>query len=490
MSDTKDVSEALIEIDEEEPKPQPPDERDGKRSPLKILALLLAGFFAVGVGALSVGGLVVWGVLNYLDTPERALAKLTEALDEADLDEARRHVSPSAWPVEHGAAPEMLHELLQRSALSGDEIDWTTIDDDEATVRWSRPTAIPEIKHEEFVELSHASGDWKVSRFQSGWDDSASQIFTMLNKMRAAADRRDAEQFLQHAEPGENTCTAQTCPIIIKAIEDDTPHLFIETIDMTGMLDGSFRVVDAGDTVTFRWLRKTNYLDQVGVVQLQAEKNNGQWKVKTIDARHFAEIDDEMDVWTENHSEMLWRTELIELVEVGSRKSFCDEYNWYGQCVTTVHPTFVHNIGERKIKKIKVSKNRFGRRFGDSTQTLWGVYVNIQPGKTVDNPSQWSPPVYRKPNSKQSFNFFRVDWVEFEDGERMSYTAKDYREEVGVGLTFDLVLETRTAAGSSFEDFEALQGQIHEDYGYSPDEISRLLGDFNKTEELVTAPPL
>lgn len=72
----------------------------------------------------------------------------------------------------------------------------------------------------------------------------------------------------------------------------------------------------------------------------------------------------------------------------------------------------------------------------------------------------------------------------------MSYTARDYREEVDVGLTFELVMGTRTSAGSSVEDYELLQEQTHQDYGYSPDEVSQILGEVLQTEDLVTAPPL
>ena len=261
---------------------------------------------------------------------------------------------------------------------------------------------------------------------------------------------------------------------MVKAIEAGEPHLFVETIDMKDQVDGSLRVDQTDDVVKLTWLRRTRFLDRAGVIALTVDEVDGRWKVVSVDARHFDRMNDEMDVWTENHGEMLWRIQLKSLVEVGSRKSFCGEYDWYGRCITTVHPTYVHNVGERPIRRIRVSKNRYGRRFSDSTQTLWGVYANIAPEQTVDDPVDWSPPILTKPNAKHTFNFYRVDWVVFEDGERMEYASRDYREELLEGLTFDLVLETRRSAGSDLEDFETLQAEV-EDHGYSLDEVARLM---------------
>ncbi|MSQ00932.1 MAG: hypothetical protein EXR71_03440 [Myxococcales bacterium] len=372
------------------------------------------------------------------------------------MPEARRYVDPALWP-EAAVFPDptLLRALSHFDGLV--HIPWTTHTDEAAASQWSEPAAVPELAAEAGVWLERRDGRWLLVRYAAGWGSEVTGPAELLRDMREAARDRDGTAFLASVKAGERTCKDRECRSIAEAVSKGEAPAMVDVIDMPEVKPGSLQVTEDDGEVVVRWLRETRFLGQEGVTELRFAKEDGRWVVTTADGSNFADIDEEMDTWTENHGEMLWRAEVAAYVEVRSLTPFCEEWYW-GTCLTKVLPTEVRNVGTQSVKSVKVSKVRARRYMGQTSQTLWGIGRNLQPGKASSNPSSASPPVrrLRTGDVSETWEFYRVEWIEFEDGERLSYSARDYREAASGTLVFSDVRAARERGGLSTDGYRGL----------------------------------
>jgi hypothetical protein len=56
----------------------------------------------------------------------------------------------------------------------------------------------------------------------------------------------------------------------------------------------------------------------------------------------------------------------------------------------------------------------------------------------------------------QTWEFYRVEWIELESGERLEYSTRDYREAANGTLVFSEVRASREVGGLSTEVFQKL----------------------------------
>jgi hypothetical protein len=443
------------------PATAPPSKRRPPFGTLLAVAAVLA--FAVLCG--GVGGYFVYD--RFWNTPERALKALVDAASNGDLPGARRYVSPDAWAISEPAVPEGLARALTHFYLA-EEIAWTEESDETAAATWTEPTSIPEITSSLGVWMQKHDGHWMLARYEAGWGKNVSEATELIAQMRMAADARDAERFLERVAPGEQTCEGKACRPVADAISSgkDTPML--DTVRMQDVEPGSLRVLEEEEDIVMRWLRKTRFLGQLGMFEMRFREVDGRWMVVATDSSNFRKLDDEMETWTENHGEMLWRGEMSSYVRVKSLDTYCAEW-FFGVCLTAVLPTHVQNVGTRTISSIKVSKVRALKYMGNASQTLWGIFRNIAPGKGTSNPSSVSPPVRTRSrfNENETWEFYRVNWVVFADGTRMDYSAQDYRETEGGTLAFEDVRTARLKGGLSSKVYDDLVRAM-EASGYPP----------------------
>jgi hypothetical protein len=414
------------------------------------------------------GGVAGNSAYNRLwNTPERALGQLVNAAESGDLPRMRGYVAPSAWPISEPAVPAGLDRVLHH--FEGVEhITWTDKSNEAVASTWSEPTSVPEVTAGYGIWMERRDGHWKVSRFAGGWGEDVREATSLLADMRRAAVARDASGFLVRVLPTDETCEGKACKAIADAIATGADTTLLDVILMQGVVPGSLRVMEQGDDVVFRWLRETRYLEQHGMYELRFRRVDGVMVVVGVDNSNFRELDEEMETWTENHGEMLWRAQVSNYLEVKSLDAFCDEW-FYGVCVTKVLPTHVQNIGNRTIREVKVSKVRALRYMGNASQTLWGVYRNIAPGKGTSNPSSASPPVTTRGGLDlgETWEFYRVNWVVFDDGARLDYDPTDYRDAKGVELAFEDVRSARVKGGMQVKRYENLRHEL-EAGGFAP----------------------
>ncbi|MSQ04334.1 MAG: hypothetical protein EXR71_21050 [Myxococcales bacterium] len=155
---------------------------------------------------------------------------------------------------------------------------------------------------------------------------------------------------------------------------------------------------------------------------------------------------------------MLWRAQVAAYADVKSLDSYCAEW-YYSLCLNQILPTQVKNIGTQKITSIKVSKVRAQRYMGNASQTLWGIWRDLPPGAESSVPSTTSPPVKSSNGNRdlsETWEFYRVEWLELGDGTRLSYGAEDYREAARGTLTFTDVRAARERGGMSTKAVETL----------------------------------
>jgi hypothetical protein len=416
----------------------------------------------VGLGVLVAGAL--WGWHRFVDTPDRAVHRLQAALRDGQLEDAHGLVAPELWSVTDPAPPASVATVINDATLAPPELAWTMENDDAVVLEWTSPTAVPEIVHERSVSVARVEGDWRVTSAAPGYATSVDEVAQVLADMRAAADARNGARFLSYALPGEGTCTLRTCPRVKQVIDAGQTHLFVDTIRMEGFVPASLRVEASDAHVTLRWLRRTRFLGQAGLVSLRFDRTGGAWRVSLGDAGHFAALDDELDTWTENHNEMLWRQEMARFVEVRELPGYCDATGFWGICVRMVYPTLVRNLDTKPIRSIKVSKNRAGRYFGNAETTLWGIFLNVAPGEARDGANEISPPIHssRRWDGLESrpFPFQRVDWIEMEGEPRRVYVPKDYRKASDGSVTFDIVRDTRVAVGVATDRVDELRSDV------------------------------
>ena len=431
------------------------------------------GTLLLGVSGLAVAVLLCAGLGGYLfyervwNTPERALKALAAAASDGDLVEARRYVAPSAWPISEAAVPEGLARAVSHY-YGAEEVVWTEESEASAASTWTEPTAIPELTASLGVWMEKHDGRWKLARYDGGWDATVSQAAELVGEMRAAAEARDAERFLERVTPSEKTCQGKECKSVAEAIASGTGTPMLDTVRMENVEPGTLHVSTEGDDLVVHWLRWTRFLGQRGMFELRFRKVDGRWMVVSADNSNFRGMDDAMETWTENHGEMLWRVQLSTYVEVGSRDSYCAEW-FYGICLTKILPTHVQNVGTQTIREIKVSKVRSLKYMGTASQTLWGTYRNIAPGRGTSTPSSYSPPVRTRVGTdlSETWEFYRVNWVVFEDGTRLDYNAQDYRNTEGGTLSFEDVRAARVKGGLSTKEYDSLERTL-EASGYPP----------------------
>jgi hypothetical protein len=448
------------------------DARQSSNSLLKRVLIVAGLLLPIGVGT----GWWVWH--NYVDTPDRAVHRLQQAIRNGRMDEARTLVSPDAWPVAEPSPSAALAKRLSSEALAADPIPWTETADagHPLSLTWQLPLSVPEFSAEQKIVVDRVDGDWKVIAAPTERDEALDGVAQTIAAMRATAQAHDGSGFLSHAIPGDGTCTAATCPRVRTLIDSGATHLFVESVNMDGMVPGSLSLQIDDDQVSMRWLRSTRHLDQSGMMAMELRRADGEWKVSKVDATHFAAMDDELELWTENHSEMLWREEISSIVEVRELPSFCASVNYWGNCSERVHPTFIKNVSPHLITSLKISKNQSGRYFSGAQNTLWGVYRNVRPGESRDAVDEASPPVQSRPNlAGKPFSFIRVEWVNIEGQERKVFTPKDYRDVKDESLTFELVRNTRAAAGGKTQRIDELRAQMI-DAGYALPELPPLPG--------------
>lgn len=435
--------------------PKPPAARPRRRL---FGAVVLSGGAAMAAVflLLCTGVFGYFGYQRFWNTPDRALRGLVEATRLSDMPEARRYVDPALWP---GTNPLPDPALLRAAAhFTGmDDIPWTTRTQEAAASEWSEPVAVPELGKEGGVWLEKRDGRWLVVRYAAGWGADMSGPARLLREMREAADERDGAGFLERVRAGRRTCEGRDCRALAEKIGKGGSAEMLEVVTMPEITPGSLRVTEEGGEVVVRWLRKTRFLGQEGLHELRFAKEDGRWMVTAADGSNFTELDEEMDTWTENHGEMLWRARVAVYVEVKSLEPFCEEW-YYGTCMTQVLPTEVKNIGTQKVTSIKVSKVRARRYMGQSSQTLWGIWKNLSPGDASSLPNTVSPPVKRLRASEvfQTWEFYRVEWIELESGERLEYSTRDYREAANGTLVFSEVRASREVGGLSTEVFQKL----------------------------------
>ena len=408
---------------------------------------------------------------HYWNTPDRALRALVEAAGQADMPEARRYVDPALWPpVEVHPDPGLLRALSHFDGL--DRIPWTAKTDDAAASQWSELAAVPELAAEAGVWLEKRDGRWLLARYAAGWGGEVEGPAKLLRDMREAARDRDGTAFLSRVKAGERTCKDRECRSIAEAVTKGDTAAMVDVINMPEVKPGSLTVTEDDGEVVVRWLRETRFLAQEGVTELRFAKEDGQWVVTTADGSNFTDLDEEMETWTENHGEMLWRAQVAAYVEVRSLTPFCAEWYW-GRCVSKILPTEVRNVGTQTVKSIKVSKVRARRYMGQSSQTLWGIWRNLQPGKASSMPASVSPPVSRRGSDDltETWEFYRVEWIELDDGGRLSYSAKDYREAASGTLVFSDVRAARERGGMAMDAYRSLARE-RADAGY-PDTPER-----------------
>jgi hypothetical protein len=388
------------------------------------------------------------------NTPERALKALADAVAHADIPEARRYVSDELWPADQLMPdPSMVRALEHFEGVQN--IVWTDLTPSTASSTWTEIASVPELAVDANVQMKNIDGHWKLAGFAAGWGEDVSGVSDLLKTMRDEADARDGVGFLNQVVPGDRTCRDRACRSIAESVTAGTATGMVDDIKMTEVEPGTLRVTRDGDGVTVRWLRKTRYLDQEGLTELHFKEVDGKWVVVTADGSNFRKLDEAMETWTENHGEMLWRAQVADYVQVRSLPAFCGEY-YYGVCLTEILPSEISNIGQQDIKQVKVSKVRALRYMGNASQTLWGIWRNLKPGQKSSDPSSASAPVHTGTTSGTTWEFYRVEWIEFADGTRLSYAARDYREAAGGTLTFSEVRTAREHGDMSVEAYDKL----------------------------------
>ena len=88
-------------------------------------------------------------------------------------------------------------------------------------------------------------------------------------------------------------------------------------------------------------------------------------------------------------------------------------------------------------------------------------------------PASVSPPVSRRGSDDltETWEFYRVEWIELDDGGRLSYSAKDYREAASGTLVFSDVRAARERGGMAMDAYRSLARE-RADAGY-PDTPER-----------------
>lgn len=451
--------------------------------------------WSAAVAAIALFLLLCTGVVGYSayqrywNTPDRALRALVKAAGQADMPEARLYVASELWP-----AAQVLPDAALLRALAhfegAQEIPWSSTTGDSAAALWFEDAAVPELSAAAGVWMEKTGGRWTVVRYSAGWGRAAEEAAELLRDMREAAKARDGTAFLARVKAGERTCKDRECRGIAEAVTKGEPVAMVDVVNMPDVQPGSLRVTEEDGEVVVRWLRETRFLGQEGVVELRFAKNDGRWEVTTADGSNFTELDEEMETWTENHGEMLWRAEVAAYVEVKSLTPFCEEW-YFSVCLTRVLPTEVRNVGTQTVKSIKVSKVRARRYMGQTSQTLWGVWRDLQPGKASSNPASVSPPVSSRRRGSvdltETWEFYRVEWIELEDGGRLSYSVRDYREAASGTLVFSDVRAARARGGMSTDAYGTLVRERTE-AGY-PDTVASPQVEAAGSSGEVLAPP-
>ncbi|MFM2162697.1 MAG: hypothetical protein RLZZ383_2209 [Pseudomonadota bacterium] len=453
----------------------PPAVADGSLTATLRGRSFLVGAAVVGLGMLFTG--TVWGWHRFVDTPDRAVHRLQVALRDGQLEDARELVAPDLWPATDPAPPAGVATVANDPTLAPADLPWTMQSDDAVFLEWKSPTAVPEIVHERSVSVARAEGAWRVTSAAPGYASSVDEVAQVLADMRAAADSRDGARFLSYAQPGDGTCTTKTCPRVKQVIDAGQTHLFAETVRMEGLVPASLRVEASDEQVTLRWLRRTRFLGQAGLVSLRFDRAGGAWRITLVDASNFAALDDELETWTENHNEMLWRKDMAALIRVGYatygsyEELHCLEDEVFGAVV-------VENVGTRGIRRVEVSLNTRAKYFATARTVARTAFTAVAAGAYGDPDNQVSIPFGFIPGSGLC-GFSRIDSIEFEDGERRVFASRDYRDIKGGTLTFDVVRAARADGDARKRIMEPtkrvddLLAEVHA-AGYSDQDIAGL----------------
>jgi hypothetical protein len=352
---------------------------------------------------------------------------------------------------------EALHQLAERETAT-----WSERSNQLAVSTWQDAADVPEFVRNGEVRLEKVYGLWTLTRYEGTLNDVEMSVARLLSKLRAAVVAKNADAFFGLMMEGKGTCDGRTCETLRKAISTGKPHPLLELLLLEGAEQASITIKQDGEETLLRWVRPTRHLARYGFLELRFQGSGGDMRLAAGNAKHFDRLSEEMEVWTENHSDIAWNVKMKDHVEVKSLTPFCGR-SFFGRCILKIVPTEVKNVGSRTIRSIKVSKVNARKFLGVSSQTLWQIHGSVAPGTVAGRPTSVSPPVkWDGKDLSDTWEFYRINWIEFSGGERLEYKAVDYRDAKHGTLVFDDVLATRVAAGVTHATYDKLQEELVE----------------------------
>jgi hypothetical protein len=416
------------------------------------------------LSALALGG----GALHerLWSTPERALDALATAIVEGQYGRARGYVGAEAWPGAGAYPPDLLASTLEQFARAED-IRWVRDGATRARASIAQQTGLPEAAAAAVVWLERGDSGWQVLRYDAGWTADVAAAAAVLAQMRTAAHLRDADGFLGSVEREGGTCAGRSCKRVASAIREGSDDALLDAVWMRDAVPGSVRAEDADGVVILQWLRSTRFLGRPGMVSLRLEYLEDAWRLTEADDSHFERMAQEMDVWTENHGEVLWRQKVGAHVRLNAPTSGC--CRWAGaDCVDICLQTTITHVGPVAIQSARLQTLRARRYIADASSGGWKTLGTLGPGETVPiGPPAEASSRSGRGDTRNEWAFVRVELLEFEDGTRLAYEPQVLPASEASVPPFSEVLAARRAAGAPIHEYQSLHDELME-AGFMP----------------------